>query len=268
MAHSAERVLEFDHLRELLAIYAVSPLGRGRIAALAPSQDRDWIERQHQLARELRGFLQAGGRFDFHGLLDPTQLIRKSRIQGAALELTEVRDVLALADRAAEWREAALHPPAAVEAQWEAVAELSRQLADFNPLLHYFRNKILPDGTLDDRASPELSRIRRDIERQRRSIHESLRSYLRKLSDGGAVQDELITIRGDRFVIPVKTEQRRRVQGVAHGASSSGQTVFIEPLETIEQNNELVRLLDEELAEIHRILVEMTGRIGEQASRP
>ena len=79
------------------------------------------------------------------------------------------------------------------------------------------------------------------------------------------MQDELVTIRGERFVIPVKIEQRRRVQGVAHGASSSGQTVFIEPLETIEQNNELVRLLEDEQAEIHRILLEMTGRIGEQA---
>jgi len=132
-------------------------------------------------------------------------------------------------------------------------------------LLRYFRNKILPDGTLDDRASPELSRIRRDIERQRRTIQESLQSYLRRLADGGAVQDELITIRGERFVIPVKVEQRRRVQGVAHGASSSGQTVFMEPLETIDQNNELVRLHDEELGEIHRILLEMTSRIGEQA---
>ncbi len=79
------------------------------------------------------------------------------------------------------------------------------------------------------------------------------------------MQDELITIRGERFVIPVKIEQKRRVQGVVHGASSSGQTVFVEPLETIEQNNELVRLLDEEQAEIHRILLEMTRRIGEQA---
>ena len=79
------------------------------------------------------------------------------------------------------------------------------------------------------------------------------------------MQDELITIRGDRFVIPVKVEQRRRVQGVAHGASSSGQTVFMEPLETIEQNNDLVRLLDEEMAEIHRILLDMTARLGEQA---
>ncbi|MEY2394813.1 MAG: mismatch repair protein MutS2, partial [Acidobacteriaceae bacterium] len=85
------------------------------------------------------------------------------------------------------------------------------------------------------------------------------------LAEGGAVQDELITIRGERFVIPIKIEQKRRVQGVVHGASSSGQTVFVEPLETIEQNNELVRLLDEEQAEIHRILREMTRRIGEQA---
>ena len=79
------------------------------------------------------------------------------------------------------------------------------------------------------------------------------------------MQEELVTIRGERFVIPVKMEQRRRVQGVAHGASSSGQTVFIEPLETIEQNNELVRLLEDEQAEIHRILLEMTARVGEQA---
>jgi len=85
------------------------------------------------------------------------------------------------------------------------------------------------------------------------------------LAEGGAVQDELITIRGERFVIPIKIEQKRRVQGVIHGASSSGQTVFVEPLETIDQNNELVRLLDEEMAEIHRILLEMTRRIGENS---
>ena len=264
--HTSDRVLEFDHLRDLLAVYAASPLGQDRIAGLAPSRDRRWIERQHLLTEELRGYLRSGGRFDFHGLLDPTALINKSRIQGAALELTEIREVLLLADRAAEWREIALHPPVAIEAKWEAMRELSQNIADFTPLLRYFRNKILPDGTLDDRASPELGRIRRDIERQRRAIQESLQSYLRRLSDGGAVQDELITIRGERFVIPVKVEQRRRVQGVAHGASSSGQTVFIEPLETIEQNNELVRLHDEEQAEIHRILLEMTARIGEQAN--
>jgi DNA mismatch repair protein MutS2 len=142
---------------------------------------------------------------------------------------------------------------------------LSSGIEDFTELLRYFRNKLLPDGTLDDRASPELARIRRETEKQKRHIQESLRGYLRKLAEGGAVQDELITIRGERFVIPVKTEQKRRVNGVVHGASSSGQTVFVEPLETIEQNNELVRLMEEELAEVHRILLEMTRRIGERA---
>src|SRR5208337_1042293 len=148
---------------------------------------------------------------------------------------------------------------------WPAIEELSAAIEDFTPLLRYFANKLAPDGTLDDNASPALAGIRREIEKQRRSIQNSLRSYLRRLSEGDALQDELVTIRGDRFVIPVKTEQKRRVQGVVHGASSSGQTVFVEPLETIEQNNELVRLLDEEQAEVHRVLLEMTRQIGENA---
>jgi len=263
--HNSARVLEFDALRELLRGYASSPLGQGRIAELAPSTDRDWIQSQQNLAQEIREFRRVGGRFDFSGLLDITLLVQESRIAGAALETTEIRDVILVVDRAAEWREIVLHPPANMRSDWRGVRALSDQIVDFNEFLRAFRNKIQPDGTLEDKASPELARIRREIERQRRSIQESLRGYLRRLAEGGTVQDELVTIRGERFVIPVKVEQKRRVQGVVHGASSSGQTVFVEPLETIEQNNELVRLLEEELVEIHRILLEMTARIGTQA---
>jgi DNA mismatch repair protein MutS2 len=259
-------VLEFDSLRDLLSGYASSPLGHGLIANLAPSTDREWIENQQQLTTEIREFRRVGGRFDFSGLLDVSTLVEKSRIAGAALETTDIRDVVLVVDRVAEWREIALSPPAAMKLEWKTVAQLSSGITDFTEFLRAFRNKILPDGTLDDKASPELARIRREIEKQRRSIQDSLRGYLRRLSEGGTVQDELVTIRGERFVIPVKVEQKRRVQGVVHGASSSGQTVFVEPLETIEQNNELVRLLDEEQAEVHRILVEMTRRIGENIS--
>jgi DNA mismatch repair protein MutS2 len=266
LLHSSARVLEFDSLRELLRAYASSPLGHDRIAALTPSTDCVWIETQQQLADEIRDFRRIGGRFDFSALLDITLLVEESRIAGAALETTEIRDVILVVDRAAEWREIVLHPPANLKSDWQAVRSLSSQIVDFAEFLRAFRNKIQPDGTLDDKASPELSRIRREIERQRRSIQESLRGYLRRLADGGTVQDELVTIRGERFVIPVKVEQKRRVQGVVHGASSSGQTVFVEPLETIEQNNELVRLLEEELTEIHRILQEMTQRIGTHAA--
>jgi len=265
LIHNSARVLEFESLRELLRGYAVSPLGQARVAALRPSIDADWIENQQQLTAEIREFRRVGGRFDFSGLIEIAGSIAKARISGAALETTEIRDVILVADRAAEWREIAQRPPAAMRSEWRRTAELSRGIADFTEFLRFFRNKIQPDGTLEDKASPELARIRREIEKQRRAIQESLRGYLRRLAEGGTVQDELITIRGERFVIPVKIEQKRRVQGVIHGASSSGQTVFVEPLETIEQNNELVRLLEEELVEIHRILLEMTQRIGAQA---
>src|ERR1700676_1876675 len=266
LAHSSARVLEFDALRELLRGYASSPLGQERVAALAPSTDRAWIEGQQELAGEIREFRRVGGRFDFSGLIKIGLLVDKSRIHGAALETGEIRDVILVVDRAAEWREIALHPPASMKSDWQEVGTLSKQIVDFTEFLRFFRNKIQPDGTLEDKASSELARIRREIEKQRRSIQESLRGYLRRLAEGGTVQDELVTIRGERFVIPVKVEQKRRVQGVVHGASSSGQTVFVEPLETIEQNNELVRLLEEEQTEIHRILVDMTERIGAQAA--
>ena len=265
LLHTSARALEFDSVREILRAYAYSPLGRAKIAALAPSGDAAWIGRQQQLTSEVREFLRVGGHFEFSGLLDPTALVEKSRIEGVALETIEIRDVLLIADRADEWRLIARQPPSQMKLPFVAVAELSGTLADFTEFLRFFGNKILPDGSLDDRASPELARIRREIERQKRLIQESLRSYLRRLAEGGTVQDELITIRGERFVIPVKIEQKRRVEGVVHGASSSGQTVFVEPMETIEQNNELVRMLEEKQAEIHRILLEMTARIRGQA---
>jgi DNA mismatch repair protein MutS2 len=264
LPHTSASVLEFDSLREVLQGYA-SPLGRGRIAALAPSGDQPWIERQHRLVAEVREFLRVGARFDFVGLADPALHLERAGVEGVALETVAIQEVLNLLDRAAQWRELCLHPPSALAAPLTELNELSRAIADFSPLLRFFYGKILPDGTLDDRASPELARLRREVEKQKRHIQQSLGAYLRRLSEDGAVQDELITIRGERFVIPVRVEQKKRVAGVVHGTSSSGQTVFVEPLETIEQNNELVRLLEAEQGEVHRILLEMTQRIAAQA---
>ncbi|MCU1272530.1 MAG: Recombination inhibitory protein MutS2 [Acidobacteriaceae bacterium] len=265
MENSSASVLEFGPLRDLLRGYANSDLGRARVEKLAPSVDLAWIENQHQLTSEIREFRRAGGSFEFAGLSDISMLLEKSNIARAALETTEIRDVILAVDRSAQWREIAFKPPQGMKGDWAAVRQLSSAIADFTDFVRSFQNKILPDGTLDDRASPELASIRREIEKQRRAIQQSLQSYLRRLSEGGAAQEEVITVRGERFVIPVKAEHKRRVQGVVHGASSSGQTVFVEPLETIEQNNELVRLLEDELAEVHRILLEMTQRIGERA---
>jgi len=265
MTHRSARVLEFDALRELVRGYTSSDLGRVRVAQLAASTDLAWIQNQQRLTGEVREFRRVGGNFNFYGLTPISDLLEKAGISRVALEALEIVSVITVVDRAAEWRDVALNSPQGMKQEWRAVRQLSSGIGDFTEFLRGFRNKILPDGTLDDKASLQLASIRREIEKQRRGIQESLRGHLRRLAEGGAVQDELITIRGERFVIPVKAEQKRRVQGVVHGASSSGQTVFVEPLETIEQNNELVRLLENELAEVRRILLEMTRRIGERA---
>ncbi len=260
--------LEWPRLREDLAGRAQSPLGRAWIAALAPSRDRGWIDRQQQRAAEMRQFLNGGGSFEFRGMFDSAVLLGKAVIESAALDGLEIHDLLVVVERIAAWQRLVASPPDAVREAWPSMDALSRPLLerDLTHLLHSLRGKIEPDGSLKDEASTELRRIRRAIERQRRAIEESLRRALNRLSEGGTAQGELITVRGDRFVIPVKVEFKRKVAGVVHGSSSSGQTVFVEPLETIEQNNELVRLLEEEQSEIHRILMAMTKAIGAESA--
>ena len=269
LTESSAIALEWPRLREYIAAKTNSPLGRDWTLALEPTANGTWLNTQHTRTAELQSFFTAGGSFTFHGLFDPSTLLDKARIEGAALEGLEIASLLTVAERVAAWRNLIDPEPSQTRYTWPVVLELSDPLLayDLAPLLHILRGKIEPDGSLSDDASPELRRLRRAMERQHRAIEESLRRAASRLRDEGSTQsaDALITIRGDRFVIPVKAEFKRRVPGVVHASSSSGQTVFIEPLETIEQNNELVRLLDEEQAEIHRILVALSRALGEQA---
>jgi DNA mismatch repair protein MutS2 len=263
VAHADYAALEWEPLLALVAGYAASPVGRGAILVLQPSSDEDWIGRQHRLVSEVRLLLEEQVSIPLGGLFDPTQLAAKAQIDGAALESAELQSVARLANDVAAWQALLREPPMRLVGKLPGLSELSAGLTmSLRPLAESIERTIQPDGSLADDASPELNRIRREQERQQKVIEESLRSALRKLTGEGATQDELITIRGERFVIPVRAELKRRVTGVIHGASSSGQTVYVEPLETIEQNNELVRLIEEEQAEIHRIFVALTRQVA------
>jgi DNA mismatch repair protein MutS2 len=271
LLESSALALEWPRLREHIAAKAVSPLGRAFTLALEPSTDLAWIIPQQTRTAEMRAFLAGGGSFDFHGLFDPAPLLEKARITGSALEALEILSLLNVVERVAAWRNlltARDNPNGARPANiGPAIHGLSADLLphDLAPLLRTLRGKIEPDGSLADDASPELRRIRRAMESQHRAIEASLRRAARALREDGSSQDDVITVRGERFVIPIKAEFKRKVPGVIHGSSSSGQTVFVEPMETIEQNNELVRLLDEEQSEIHRILVAMTAALANDA---
>ena len=264
--HADLAALEWEPLLALVSGFAASPVGRNAIVTLRPSTDEPWIKHQHQLANEVRLMLGEQLSIPLGGLFDPIDLAAKASIPEAALEAKELQAVARLANDIAAWQALLQSPPARLVGKLSGLSALSSELTQgLRPLAESIERKIQPDGSLADDASPELGRIRRDQDRQQRVIEESLRAALRKLSNDGATQDDVITIRGDRFVIPVRSELKRRVSGVVHGASSSGQTVYVEPLETIEQNNELVRLLEEEQAEIHRIFVALTRQVGTYA---
>ncbi len=259
--------LQWESFRERLAGRTFSQLGRNWLLALEPSADAAWIETQQQLNAEMRLLVLGGASFDLRGILDVSELLDKARIEGSALEALELRSVIEHAERVEAWRMTVLSPPEAVRDQWPATEALSAPLLphDLGEMLRQLSGKIEPDGTLSDAASPELRRIRKALGQQHRAIEASLRRALAKLSEDGSTQDAVITVRGERFVIPVKAEYKRKVGGVIHGSSSTGQTVFVEPMETIEQNNEMARLLDEEQAEVHRILVAMTRAVAANA---
>jgi DNA mismatch repair protein MutS2 len=267
LAHTSAEMLEFARLREMVAGYATTAPGRAWTLALEPSSDAGWASIEQQRVSEALRLLRAGPSFDFHGLIDPGDWLDRARIHGAVLEVDELRALSALVGRFRAFQEWQQTVSEELREQIPSLRELAMPLVDsrFAGLVQALNGKFEADGSIADHASPELARIRRQMERQQRAIEESLRSMLRRLGPEGSLQEDLITVRGERFVLPVKAEWKRRVPGVMHGASSSGQTYFIEPIETIEQNNELQRLLEEEQEEEHRILAAMTRQVGEHA---
>lgn len=267
LAHTSAEMLEFARLREMVAGYATTAPGREWTLALEPSGDAAWVSAEQQRVSEALRLLRAGSSFDFHGLVDPEDWLERARISGAVLEAAELRALSALVRRFRAFREWQQTFSEELREQIPSLRKLASPLVEsrFTGLMQALDGKFEADGSIADHASPELARIRRQMERQQRVIEDGLRTMLRRLGPEGSLQEDLITVRGERFVLPVKAEWKRRVPGVMHGASSSGQTYFIEPIETIEQNNELQRLLEEEQAEEHRILAAMTRQVGDHA---
>jgi len=264
---SAE-VLEFESLRALVGRYIGSPLGRRELEKVEPETDRERLSAALAEAGEAIGYLRlaarpqpasrgAAIRIDFNGLPDVEAAVHKLRIEGASLDPKEIFDVFSLLDRAADAKSVLT----AAGERFPLLARRALAIGDFRALLHDLDGKILPDGTVSDHASVALARLRRDIERQKKAIQESLERFLKSHREEGVLQEEFVTIRNERFVVPVIAGQRRKLDGVIHGASSSGHTLFVEPLETIDLNNELVRLSEEEAREVHRILLELTARL-------
>ena len=256
--HFSREVLEFPAVLELLRGYLSGPISEPRLDSVEPHTRIDLIRHELEQAREAREYLRESPRPTLGSLRDPRPLLEKLRIEGATLEALEIFALTGLARTALEIHRLFAKCPL------PRLEELARSLADFRNLVTELDGKIHPDGSVDSSASPELARIRRAIERLRVEVQAMLERLLRRFSQEGVLQDAVVTLRNDRFVIPVRVEEKRRVQGVVHGASSSGATVYLEPMDTLPLNNELVELQDREFAEIQRILGEFSRKLRER----
>ncbi|HSQ24477.1 MAG TPA: hypothetical protein VLN44_08705, partial [Pyrinomonadaceae bacterium] len=259
MNDQAFDILEFDSLRALVRRKATTEMGKVRIDQLAPVDNLEELRRALLYVSEMIETRQRGLRFSFDGIANPNEAISRLKIQGTALDPLAILDLGRLCDRALTARTAILTEREICPNLSEIVAPLANDLGKLTASLN---RKILPSGELDDRASPQLAAIRRDLTTARSRITRSLENLMRRSSE--AIQEELVTVRNDRFVIPVRADHQGRIRGVAHGSSSSGATIFIEPLETIEANNELQTLREAEQREIAEILFRLSEELRSQ----
>ena len=255
MARTAQDVLEFDKLRELLRLRTTCVLGKRAVDALQPGTDQAALQNAFAQIREGREWLRAERELGFGGLADPQQWLEKIEGPGVVLDAAELLDAASLLETAGwlrqQFREEAVKFP--------LLAARADSLADFRDSLAAIRRCVLPNREINDDASPALRRIRGSIAQTRESIQKTLKQILR--ARNADASEDYVTLRNDRFVIPVRVENRRSVPGIMHGSSGTGQTIFLEPFEAVETNNHLVQLAEEEAAEIVRILRELTERL-------
>ncbi len=259
MSYSLE-TLEFAQLLKLVARHAQTPMGRERVRNARPLASR--IELDNALAAisetiELQEIKQVS--WSFSGIEDTSDAIAILNIQTAALDPLALLKITRICTQTLFARSAIQPEKESAPKLWQIVEQLPATLL---AVAEQINKKLLPSGEVNDDASPELANLRREINAQRARLTKSLESAMR--AAGVAIQDEIVTVRNERFVIPVKADFRGKVAGVAHGFSSSGQTVYVEPLEAIEANNELQNLRGKEEREVARILFALTEQLREQ----
>ena len=261
--------LEFSKVVELLGRYAASPLGTARLERLLAEPRVDSAELAEQdleIVGEAAEWLRSAGVANqrgvpppprFSGVEDVGDAVGRLSVDGVSLDASEIRAILAVLDAAQRIR----LPLLAAGEERPLLRAAGEGIPDLRPLVARQSGKILPNDEVSSLASTALSKLRRHIERQRQLVETSLDRFVRKHSASGMLQERYVTMRNGRTVVPVKTEWKGQVDGIVHGTSGSGQTAFVEPLDTIVQNNRLVRLREDEQREILRILREMSGAL-------
>jgi DNA mismatch repair protein MutS2 len=254
MQSGALRALEFDRIVDAVRDFALTPMGDERLARLAPASDPQKVSHLLAATTETVQFITKYGVFPLRGSDDLPQILGSLAVEGRPLEAPRLIALASFLDSIEETRTAIRRSATAVP----LIDQASAAAASFKGEIAQVRAKIDPAGEVLDDASPELRIIRDRLRKQRTRLRGTLESYLRGKETAKYLQDQVVTERNGRYVIVVKTEHRSSIPGIVHGASTSGASLYLEPLSTVEINNDIVALEEQELEEIRHILLALT----------
>src|SRR5947208_5773132 len=252
---------DYYRLKDLVGRYISTEAGKFALDDLAPIADEQKLESEHAITAEAISYLREH-RVPFQDIALRGQVLEKLSVERVMLEIPEIEAIQSFLFHVeglrTRWKEE--------REKFPKLAQTGQRLPDFRDLAKHL-GRAIQNGEIDDKYSPELARIRRALSTARSRLTEKLERIVRSPAYSPQLQEQIITIRNGRFVIPIRTEQKRSVDGIIHGSSSSGATVFMEPLAVLEMNNELVRLQDEERGEIARRLPDLTVLIHVTTSK-
>lgn len=262
MNERVQRLLEFDKIRQRLRELCGSDLGKERVDALKPSSDPATILQWQAETSEAAALLIQLGQVHMGPVYDLKQMLQLA-VVGSYLypgQLLQVGDTL----RTARMMRKTIQTAAEGNA-YPILSGLAENLTVLKDVEEIIENAITSEDEVSDNASPELRRIRRAIDSTHQSIRKKLDQIIHSAENQKYLQDALVTLRQDRFVVPVKAEHKHAVKGLVHDQSGSGATLYIEPIAVVEMNNQLRELKLQERDEVIRVLTEITGEVGSRA---
>ena len=260
MHPGALRALEFDRIVEAVSRFAQTPPGAARLAELRPLTDTRAVAGALAATAETARFL-ADNHVSLHAPADLDAILESLAVEGRALEplaLIALGVFLASVDTTC----AAVRRARSACPTLRSIADAS---ASFEPEIADIRGKIDPGGEVVDEASPELRAVRDRLRKQRARLRGTLESYLRGKDTAKYLQQQIVTDRNGRYVLVVRSEHRSAIPGIVHGSSGSGASLFLEPLSTVEINNDIVALEQQEVEEVRRILLALSDAFRDRA---
>jgi DNA mismatch repair protein MutS2 len=250
-------VLEFGAIRRLLGGCMSSELGHSLLPAVVPLAELPLIRLKQRQTSEAKALLTADHPPSLQRLVDPRPLLDQVAQQGKIFEPQELLDLQLLLSTARQTKRFFGY----VVAQYPLLAALTEPMLIPESIERRIGQVVDPRGDIKDSASPRLQEIRSELRHTRERVRRRLDWHLTQHKE--VVQEPLITLRNNRYVIPLRTDYQRLLRGIVHDHSSSGATVFVEPLDVLDLNNRLVELTTANDAEVHRILRQMTTEVWE-----